>query len=44
MPEGQSEEGVWRIRVGDWRVGYTIDDTKLEILVIRIGHRSKFYN
>ena len=22
----KSEKGVWRIRVGDWRVGYTVDD------------------
>ena len=21
----KSEEGVWRVRVGDWRVGYQID-------------------
>jgi len=27
----QSQAGVWRIRVGDWRVGYFIDDAKLEI-------------
>ena len=40
----RSQEGVWRIRVGDWRVGYIIDDAKLEVLVIRIGHRSEFYD
>ena len=40
----RSQEGVWRIRVGDWRVGYIIDDAELEVLVIRIGHRSEFYD
>lgn len=39
-----SEEGVWRIRVSDWRIGYTIDDNALEITVIRVAHRSEFYN
>ena len=40
----QSEAGVWRIRVGDWRIGYFIDDAKLEIKVIRIAHRKEFYD
>ena len=26
-----SEEGVWRIRVGDYRVGYTVDDAANEV-------------
>ena len=39
----RSEEGVWRIRVGDWRVGYQIDDNASEIVVVRIAHRSDFY-
>ncbi len=40
----KSEEGVWRVRIGDWRVGYIIDDEKREVVVIRVGHRSEFYN
>ena len=39
----RSEEGVWRIRVGDWRVGYRVDDSASEVLVIKIAHRSEFY-
>ena len=39
----RSEEGVWRIRVGDWRLGYQIDDSTSEVLVLRIAHRSDFY-
>lgn len=40
----QSEEGVWRIRVGDWRVGYAVDDVANEVVVVRVGHRSEFYS
>lgn len=40
----QSEPGVWRIRIGDWRVGYRIDDAAQEVTVIRVGHRSEFYD
>jgi mRNA interferase RelE/StbE len=39
----KSAEGVWRIRVGDWRIGYEIDDSLQEVVVIRVGHRSEFY-
>lgn len=39
-----SEKGVWRIRVGDYRIGYIIDNDKLEITIIRIAHRREFYN
>jgi len=33
----------WRIRVGDYRVVYTIDDTRLMVEVTRIRHRSEVY-
>jgi mRNA interferase RelE/StbE len=33
----------WRIRVGDYRVVYTIDDAKLLVEVTRIRHRSDVY-
>jgi mRNA interferase RelE/StbE len=39
----RSAEGVWRIRVGDWRIGYEIDDSLQEVVVIKVGHRSEFY-
>ncbi len=39
-----SEPGVWRIRVGDWRIGYTVDDGELLVTVIRVAHRSEFYD
>ena len=37
---GQNE---WRIRVGDYRVVYTIDDANLMVSVTRIRHRSEVY-
>jgi mRNA interferase RelE/StbE len=33
----------WRIRVGDYRVVYTIDDARLLVEVTRIRHRSEVY-
>ena len=33
----------WRIRVGAYRVVYTIDDPKLLVEVTRIRHRSAVY-
>ena len=29
----------WRVRVGDYRIVYTIDDGLLVVVVITIGHR-----
>jgi mRNA interferase RelE/StbE len=40
----KSEDGVWRIRVGDYRIGYIIDDTAKTVTIVRIGHRSDFYD
>ena len=39
----RSEEGVWRVRIGDWRVGYRVDDGASEVIVVRIAHRRDFY-
>jgi mRNA interferase RelE/StbE len=36
-------EKEWRIRVGDYRVVYTIDDARLVVEVTRIRHRSEVY-
>jgi mRNA interferase RelE/StbE len=33
----------WRIRIGDYRVVYTIDAPKLLVEVTRIRHRSQVY-
>jgi len=36
-------EELWRIRVGDYRIIYTIKDAELIVLALRIGHRSDVY-
>lgn len=33
----------WRLRVGDYRVIYDIQDNRLVILIIRIRHRKEVY-
>jgi len=32
-----------RVRVGDWRILYTVDDQTKEVRIYRIRHRSKAY-
>ena len=34
----------WRIRIGDWRVVYIIDDTNRLVSVTRIAHRREVYD
>lgn len=34
---------AWRIRVGDYRVVYSIEDKILTIEVIRVAHRKEVY-
>ncbi len=34
---------LWRIRVGHYRVVYTIKDAELVVLALRIAHRSVVY-
>lgn len=33
----------YRLRVGDWRVVYTLEQKILTVVVVRIGHRSEVY-
>ena len=35
--------GEWRVRTGDYRVIYEIDDGRLLVLVLRMGHRREVY-
>lgn len=34
---------LWRIRIGDYRVVYSIEDAQLIVLVVRVGHRREIY-
>ncbi|WP_447970367.1 type II toxin-antitoxin system RelE family toxin [Nitrospira sp. M1] len=38
-----SFSGLWRYRIGDYRVVCRIEDKQLVVLVIHIAHRSKVY-
>lgn len=50
LPEGsdikrlQGHEGLYRLRVGDYRIIYTIDNGELVICVIAAGNRGQIYN
>lgn len=37
------EENQYRIRVGDYRIVYQIQDQLLLVLILKIGHRSDVY-
>ena len=38
------EHGRWRVRVGDYRIVYTIEDDRLLLLVLRVAHRREVYH
>jgi len=38
------EQGRWRVRVGDYRVVYAIEDDRLLVLVLRVAHRREVYD
>jgi len=35
--------GLWRIRQGDYRIIYAIDDNECLVTVVRVGHRREIY-
>jgi mRNA interferase RelE/StbE len=37
------EREGWRIRVGDYRVIYEIDDKSKTVLILHVGHRRDIY-
>ena len=36
-------EGLYRVRIGDYRIVYQVQDQALLVLVIKIGHRREVY-
>ena len=38
------EHGRWRVRVGDYRIVYTVEDDRLLVLVLRVAHRREVYD
>lgn len=39
----QGESGVYRVRVGDYRIVYEVFDQLLVVQVVRVGHRREVY-
>jgi mRNA interferase RelE/StbE len=39
----QRDDNSYRVRVGDYRVVYELDDDVLIVTVIKVGHRSDIY-
>ena len=39
----QGSNGVYRLRVGDYRILYTVDHDVLTVYVIEIGNRGQIY-
>ncbi len=37
------EEDLYRLRVGDYRILYQIQEKRLIVLVVGVGHRSQIY-
>jgi len=35
--------GLWRIRQGDYRIVYGVDDSQQLVIIVRIGHRREIY-
>ena len=36
-------ENLWRVRSGDYRIVYTVEDDVLLVVVVKIGHRREVY-
>ena len=43
-PLSSNLSGLWRYRVGDYRIIAKIEDDKVLILIVSIGHRREIYN
>ena len=37
------EDNIWRVRVGDYRILYTIDDRKRLVILAAVGPRGSVY-
>ena len=38
-----NQSGMWRYRIGDYRVIANINDEEVIILIVKIGHRKEIY-
>jgi mRNA interferase RelE/StbE len=37
------DDHLYRIRVGDYRIVYAVQDNRLLVLVVKVGHRREVY-
>ena len=42
--KGKKSRGLYRLRVGDYRIIYTVDNGRLIVCVIDAGNRGQIYN
>jgi mRNA interferase RelE/StbE len=40
---GTGEEEEWRVRVGDYRIVYRVDNEAQEVVILVVGHRGSVY-
>ena len=41
--KGAAYADLWRYRIGDYRIVASIEDERVRILIVRIGHRREVY-
>ncbi len=37
-------DGLWRVRTGDFRIVYTIEDEELLVVIVTVGNRKDIYD
>ena len=42
--QGRKSKGLFRLRVGDYRIIYSVDDGRLTVFVVDAGNRGQIYN
>lgn len=42
--KGKKSKGLYRLRVGEYRIIYSMDNGKLIIYIIDVGNRGQIYN
>jgi len=40
----KGETDLWRVRIGDYRVVYSVDDQTRAVDIVRVRHRSRAYD
>lgn len=42
--QGKNNDGLFRLRVGDYRIIYSVDNGRLTVFVVDAGSRGQIYN